>query len=213
MKILLVAATPFEIAPILAAWEQGSAAPVNEVEVLLTGVGLTATAYALGRRLALDAPDWVLNAGVAGSLDARFPPGHVVQVWSETFADLGVEESNGLDTDLFALNLLQANAPPFSMGRLWNNAAAEHAFLPAVHALSVNRVHGTDATIDKLKQQYPYGQIESMEGAAVFYACLYAGVPFAQVRSISNWVEPRNRANWKLDEAIANLNDVLRQML
>jgi futalosine hydrolase len=52
-----------------------------------------------------------------------------------------------------------------------------------------------------------------MEGAAVFYACLYAGVPFAQVRSISNWVEPRNRANWKLDEAISNLNNILQQML
>ena len=213
MKILLVAATPFEIAPVLAAWEQGTASPVNEVEVLITGVGLTATAYALGQHLALDTPDWVLNAGVAGSLDVRFPPGSVVQVWSETFADLGVEESNGLSTDLFALNLLHADAPPFSMGRLWNNAAAEHPFLPAVHALSVNRVHGSDAAIDKLKQQYPYGQIESMEGAAVFYACLYAAVPFAQLRSISNWVEPRNRANWKLDEAITNLNDVLLQML
>ncbi|MFZ4633287.1 MAG: futalosine hydrolase [Saprospiraceae bacterium] len=213
MKILLVAATPFEIAPVLAAWEQGTTTPDNEVEVLVTGVGLTATAYALGRRLASDLPDWVLHAGVAGSLDAHYPPGSVVQVWSETFADLGVEESNGLGTDLFALNLLQADAPPFSMGRLWNNAAAEHPFLPAVHALSVNRVHGSTTSIDRLKQQYPYGQIESMEGAAVFYACLFAGVPFAQVRSISNWVEPRNRANWKLDEAITNLNVILRQML
>jgi futalosine hydrolase len=52
-----------------------------------------------------------------------------------------------------------------------------------------------------------------MEGAAFMYACLIQGVPFAQVRAVSNMAERRNRAAWKLSEAIANLGTVARQIL
>ncbi len=55
--------------------------------------------------------------------------------------------------------------------------------------------------------------VESMEGAAFMYACLIHGVPFAQVRAVSNIVERRNRAAWKLDEAIAKLGAAARQIL
>jgi futalosine hydrolase len=44
-----------------------------------------------------------------------------------------------------------------------------------------------------------------MEGAAFMYACLISGVPFAQVRAVSNIVERRNRAAWRMDEAIRAL--------
>jgi futalosine hydrolase len=55
--------------------------------------------------------------------------------------------------------------------------------------------------------------IESMEGAACFYVCLLEKIPFLEVRSISNYVEPRNRANWNLPLAIQNLNQVLVEMI
>jgi hypothetical protein len=45
------------------------------------------------------------------------------------------------------------------------------------------------------------------------YACMVQSVPFAQVRAVSNMVERRNRAVWKLDEAIAHLGAVARQIL
>jgi futalosine hydrolase len=45
-----------------------------------------------------------------------------------------------------------------------------------------------------------------MEGAAFMYACLIRGIRFAEVRAVSNIVEKRNRAAWKLGEAIDNLN-------
>lgn len=213
MKTLLVAATPFEIAPLLKGMEEGSVVPTRPVEVLITGVGMTAAAFALGRRLATDLPGWVLQAGVAGSLDPAFPPGAVVQVLSETFADLAVEAADGSRSDFFGLGLMEADTHPFRSGRLWNDAAADFPFLPTVHALTVNCVSGAAGSIAALRQRYPYGQTETMEGAAAFYACRMAGVPFAQVRAISNRVEPRNRANWKLHEAIDNLCAVLAEMI
>ncbi|HVG69567.1 MAG TPA: hypothetical protein VM819_01615, partial [Vicinamibacterales bacterium] len=48
--------------------------------------------------------------------------------------------------------------------------------------------------------------VESMEGAAFMYASLIAGVPFAQVRAVSNAVERRNRGAWKMDQAIKALS-------
>jgi futalosine hydrolase len=54
------------------------------------------------------------------------------------------------------------------------------------------------------KAQFP-PQVESMEGAAFMYAALLAGVPFAQVRAVSNRVERRNRDAWNLPLAIENL--------
>ena len=48
-----------------------------------------------------------------------------------------------------------------------------------------------------------------MEGAAFHYLCLQEQVPFLQLRAISNHVGERNKANWKLKEAIHNLNEKL----
>jgi futalosine hydrolase len=48
-----------------------------------------------------------------------------------------------------------------------------------------------------------------MEGAALHYVCLQLAVPFAQVRSISNYVTPRDKSLWKMKDAIINLNNWL----
>jgi len=66
-------------------------------------------------------------------------------------------------------------------------------------------VHGNEKAIDAVRQRCnPH--VESMEGAAFMYACLIHQIPFAEVRAVSNTVEKRNRAGWKLREAIDNLN-------
>jgi futalosine hydrolase len=52
-----------------------------------------------------------------------------------------------------------------------------------------------------------------MEGAAFMYACLVAGVAFAQIRAVSNVVERRNRAAWKMPDAITALNAVALEIL
>ena len=76
--------------------------------------------------------------------------------------------------------------------------------LPTVDGVTVNTVHGNEASIARVTERFN-PDVESMEGAAFMYACLIHGVPFAQVRAVSNLVERRNRAAWKLNEAIAEL--------
>lgn len=52
-----------------------------------------------------------------------------------------------------------------------------------------------------------------MEGAAVFYVANQLNIPAIQIRSISNYVEPRDRANWKIQEALSSLSTVIKPLL
>ncbi|MEQ1746824.1 MAG: futalosine hydrolase [Saprospiraceae bacterium] len=221
MDILLVAATSLEIAPTLQHLEahfQKHADGVYQnagtrVLPLVTGVGLVTTAWHLGRYFALHRPDWALNAGIAGAFDRTLRLGDVVQVASDRFGDLGAEEADGRFADLFDLGLAAPNEPPFQEGVLKNPASEQTAFLPLAHGLTVNRVHGCADSIGSVRKKYPEVQVETMESAAFFHACLLAEVPFVALRSISNYVEPRNRAAWEIGPAVERLNTVVVEML
>jgi len=51
--------------------------------------------------------------------------------------------------------------------------------------------------------------IESMEGAAFFEACLRHGVPFAEIRAVSNAVGETDRSRWDIPLALRNLQTAL----
>ena len=220
MKILLTAATPAEIEPIRqylsAACEQIAENRFSKnntyIRTLVTGVGAAQTAFHLGRELSQETYQLALNAGIAGSFQPSMPPGTVVQVISERFADLGVEEKDGSFTDLVDAGLMLPNQSPFVEGILLNQAGAAYDFLPRCSGITVNKVHGSEATISAIRRKYR-ADVESMEGAAFFLACLLSGVPFLEIRAVSNFVEPRNRENWKIPLAVENLNKVLCELL
>ena len=173
--------------------------------MLVTGVDVTATAFHLGWILSREKPDWVINAGIAGAFSPQWPLGTVVQVVQERFGDLGVEEADGHFIDVEEMGLW-----PYA------EMSNPHPPLPSLgvcKGLTVHKVHGSTASIQKIRLKYPDTDVESMEGAAFFYACLAAGVPFVEIRSISNLVEPRNREAWDLPLAINQLNKVLIQIL
>ncbi|NJN33756.1 MAG: futalosine hydrolase [Saprospiraceae bacterium] len=175
---------------------------------MITGIGLVNTAYQLGKTLSVQPYDLALNAGVAGSFDPKILRGSVLEVISEQYGDLGVEEADGNFTDMFELKLIDGTKKPFSQGKLLNNKPLNIKNIKTCRGLTVQKVHGTTASIEATKAKYA-ADIETMEGAAFFQTCLTEGVAFAQLRAISNFVEPRNRENWLMDEAIKNLNQTL----
>jgi futalosine hydrolase len=73
-------------------------------------------------------------------------------------------------------------------------------------------VHGYLESIDKIVAKYQ-PDVESMEGAAFFFSCLQAKIPFLEIRGISNYVEPRNRENWCIGLAIENLNTTVLDII
>ncbi len=200
MKTLLVAATQFEIKDLITHF---SLRPADFIEaktfdILITGVGMTATAFSLGRFLNPSKYSLVLNLGIAGSFNSEFSAGTVVQVCTDTFAELGAEDKERfipIENLGFGASSYTAIAP----------AGPLSPPLPIAKGVTVNKVHGHQPSIDAVRARLA-PDVESMEGAAVIYACNQLQVPCIQVRSISNQVEPRNRDNWAIGLAIEKLN-------
>ena len=220
MKILILSATPFEIEPtriyLKNNFEQvaeGQFIKGNaEINLLISGVGLTHTAYNLTKAIARQSYNLLINAGIDGAINRWLDIGEVVQVVAEEFGDLGVEEADGRFSSVMDLDLIDGSKFPFSRGKLLNTAADAFQFLPKVKGISVNKVHGTSDSIKKLLAKTD-AEIESMESAAFFYVALMEGLPFLSIRSISNYVEPRNKENWDIPLAIENLNKVIIEIL
>jgi futalosine hydrolase len=178
------------------------------VDVLTTGVGMVATSAWCCRTLVRATYDLALNFGVCGTFDRALQPGTVVQVVADRLAELGAEDGDDFLT-VQQLHLLGDDEFPFTRGELVNahppaNAALTR--LPAVNGITVNTVHGNARSIGAVAERFT-PRVESMEGAAFMYACLINNLPFAQVRAVSNVVEPRNREAWKLADAIRNLGE------
>jgi len=189
MRVLIVTATDAEAAPLLPGLHRG-------VDLLVTGVGMVATAARVSRALALDTYDLAVNVGVCGSFDPSLPIGTVVYVTVDRIAELGAEDGDvfrPIDELALPAEAVFSSASPVA------NRALNR--LPAVRGITVNTVHGNPRSIDEVVRRFT-PQVESMEGAAFMHACLVNNVPFAQIRAVSNMVERRNRAAWRTEAAI-----------
>jgi futalosine hydrolase len=217
MKILVVAATREEVGILVDSCQltvvsahksfQATDNRQHATDVLITGVGMVATAYALGSHLATHQYDLAINLGIAGSFDRNIPLGTVVDVTQDTFTELGAED----DSRFITLDALGFGQTQFTAtAKLADYYTGEQPW--QVTAATVNTVHGEDASIAKLHVRAT-PQLESMEGAAFFYACQQAGVPALQIRAVSNYVEKRNRDAWKIGLAVKNLNIFAEQLL
>lgn len=209
MRIILCAATEMEIAPTLQAL---SLHENRTVDLLITGVGLLASTYALTKEVATNRPDLIIQAGVAGSLQPERPLAQVVVVRSECIGDLGVVE-NGSFQSLFDLKLLGINTQPWQGGKLTNHDSwLASTGLPVVDGVTVNEISTDDATIQHYRDHLGV-QIESMEGAALHFVALMEKIPFLQIRSLSNFIGERDKGKWKMKEAILQLNRELQRIL
>ncbi|SEL50056.1 futalosine hydrolase [Parapedobacter koreensis] len=195
MKVLIIAATEGEILPFIQSPDEQR----SGIDVLVTGVGMVATAFALGQKLVTANYDLLLNVGIAGSFDRAIALGEVVYVYQDTLAELGAEDGEQF-MDSVALGL----AKHTFQGALIPSYPVFQG-LRQCCGITVNTVHGHERTIDGIIQRLN-PTVESMEGAAVFYAAHQAGLPAMQIRAISNYVERRNKASWQIPLAIENLN-------
>lgn len=198
-----------EIAPTLGALLQKNN---SNIDLLITGIGLLASTYALTKAVATRRPDFILQAGVGGSLLFNQPLAQVVAVRSECVGDLGVQE-NGIFRSLVDLKLLSSQAIPWRDGRLLNETGwPEAAGLPIVDGVTVNEISTDPARIAYYQNQLQV-QVESMEGAALHYVALLEKIPFLQIRSLSNFIGERNKAQWQMKEAITTLNYTVQALL
>lgn len=203
MRILVIAATSFELRPFLEV-----ASTYDRCDTLITGVGMVATAFALGRALHEKKYDLLINIGIGGCLDRHVEIGSVIQVVSESFVELGAEDGH----NFIPIDQLGYGKSKFS-SCLLADKELRLPFLKQGEGITVNKVHGHTESIEKVQKLHPNSLVESMEGAAVFYAADKMTVPVIEIRGISNYVEKRNRATWNIPLAIMNSNKALIKTL
>ncbi|MBL7909477.1 MAG: futalosine hydrolase [Bacteroidia bacterium] len=206
-KFLIVAATKQEIQPLLTHFnvtvtsDEGLFTSNSEpnISILITGVGMVNTAYQMGR-YSHTVFDHIINVGVCGAFDRDLKPGEVVVVVEDTISEMGAEDDN-LFIKYTDMNLGGTNV--YTHQIRFQNPSLD--LLKKVKAITVNKVHGNEASIKNVSSLFE-AHVESMEGAAFFRGCVGLSENYYQLRAVSNYVEKRDKSKWNMPLAINNLN-------
>ena len=188
MRVLVVSATKNEVT-------------LEGIDHLVTGVGMVATAIELSKKLIENDYDLVINAGIAGSFNRSIEIGQVVEVVKDTFSEIGAQDGN---------QFLSPNDIGLDLDNVFHNESKTS--FDKVSGITVNTIHGEDTSIVGVMYRLN-PQVETMEGAAFFMTCQRFSVNCMQLRSISNYVEKRNKSKWDIPKAIKNLNIELNNIL
>ena len=175
-------------------------------EVVVSGVGPVAAALSTASALARARYGLVVSAGIAGAYPGSgLRPGDLAVSSHMIQADLGAQDG----ADWLDLNALDLSVEPAAEHRgdfvAWDGAAALAERLGAAYGPMLTRctVTGSHEEAQRWARLFPVALTEGMEGAGVAHAALRAGVPALEVRGVSNAVGPRDRASWRLSEALA----------
>jgi futalosine hydrolase len=185
----------------------------TRIHVAVVGVGPAAAAAGTARLLALAEAAGgpyrtVVSAGVAGGFPGRAPVGATVIAARSVAADLGAETPDGflrVDELGFGTSVADADAT------LFKSLASALPEAVVGDILTVSTVTGTAQIAAGLAARFPAAVAEGMEGYGVACAAAGAGVPFGELRTVSNAVGPRDRGAWRLGDALTALTVAARQ--
>lgn len=198
MRVLVMTAVPAEREAVLRGLHSD-----RRFNVLVAGVGPVSAAANTAKVLATAEYGLVVSAGIGGGFPGRAEVGSLVVANEIVAADLGVETPEGfssLDELGFGSTRIQVDASLV-------NGVAEAllaAKLPVKTGpvLTVSTVTGTAESAAELAARVPGATAEAMEGYGVAFAAHDRGLPILELRAISNLVGPRDRAAWRIKEAL-----------
>jgi futalosine hydrolase len=204
MSLLVITAVEAERAAILR--NVGSTSP--PFEVVAVGVGPVAAAVGTASALAArPATSLVVSAGIAGGFRGRADACAIAIADRITFADLGARVDTGF-VSLDEMGLKQDSSFPVTDSRLPRRLEALSFDHLRGEILTLACMTGTDDDAAELASRHPVAVAEAMEGFGVAAAAHHAGVPFAEVRSISNAIGKRDPSTWNMQGAFAALAEV-----
>jgi futalosine hydrolase len=231
--VLVVAATPLELAPLrealrdvvplASAWDSLAQGRAGGLPVVLavTGIGkVNAAAGFLAAALATS-PRAAVQVGIGGAyLGSSLANGTVAAAHEELQVDLGLRLSGGawagLETLGFAATPARDGRPargnlvPTHVGL--QRALAEVAGLPLLRFATLDAVTA-DVQLGAAMRAAHHVSIESMEGAAAAQVADRLGLPFAEVRGVSNLVGERDKRSWDVPGAVEASCRAVRALL
>ena len=217
-QLLLVCATATEAEPLVSALAATSPIDVGWGNAVSTvwrhrrlvvaelGVGKVNTAAGLALLLRGLRPARVLQFGIGGAFAGSFiGVGRVAVASAELHTDTGAGEGPGWQ-DMRALGfpLIAGVEPVYNevpTDARWSAEVAAAAAAPLLRFATSERVTADLTSADALEKRFDVA-VESMEGAAAAQVCLALGVPFAELRGISNVVGERDKRAWDVRGAV-----------
>ncbi|MFJ6917906.1 futalosine hydrolase [Streptomyces sp. NPDC101133] len=182
-------------------------------DLLAAGVGPALAAASTASALtaaALDGSpyDLVVSAGIGGGFAPHAPVGSLVVADTITAADLGAETADGfLPVTELGFGTVTHHPPAGLVAAVADATGARPGTV-----LTGSTVTGTAARATLLRERHPGALAEGMEGFGVAEAAAAHGVPVLELRAVSNPVGPRDRAAWRIGEALAALTDAFGKL-
>ncbi|MDR0413983.1 MAG: futalosine hydrolase [Prevotellaceae bacterium] len=197
MQYLITAATEMELAAV-----HSRLKGAEGVTFATTGVGMMNAACAMSDLLAQGRYDVAVNVGIAGTFSPQLTLGQTVVVEREFVDNYGIENVEG------AVKLFPGGE---AVCPYVNDFPALLPY-PKARGLTVNLLTENPARVTARRTLYN-ADVETMEGAAFFFACLRRRVKFLQLRSVSNVVGVRDKSQWKTAEALQSLAEAAQRLL
>ena len=171
-------------------------------DVIVGGVGPAASAAATSAALAARQRTTSCSARASAAASRRWASATSPSRRRSSFADLGAETAGRLRPGVRArLRRRPLRRRTRSSRSSWPTAPADTSAPSSPWPPSPGRPPRADALVDR----FPDAVAEGMEGAGVAAAAALHGVPFAEIRAISNAVGPRDRDAWRIPDALAAL--------
>jgi len=199
-----------------------SAVAGNRVIFGISGMGKTNAAHAVTVLIEKFSPSCIVNFGIGGAYPSSgLKVGDIAVAAKEIYADEGVMLEDGLHSlKVTGIPLLKIRGRSyfneFPVDKRLSSQALKAAGTVA-HCrsgvfLTVSACTGTGKRAQELSGKF--GPIcENMEGAAVAHICRIYGIPFVEIRGISNSVEDRDRGKWNVRLASENCQRAVLQFL
>jgi futalosine hydrolase len=197
----------------------------RQVLLCAGGMGKVNAAHATAIMIGKSQPDALIIFGIGGaypSSGARV--GDIAVAKEEIAGDEGVLIHEGFrSTEYIGIPLLKTaslkiyNTYPSSEPLLGQalEALTGHYSYGSVHAgpfVTVSTCTGTRERALALETRY-HAICENMEGAAAAHVAMSHGVPWLEVRGISNIVEDRESAKWDIPRAASAAQSAIRKIL
>jgi futalosine hydrolase len=187
--------------------------------LVVTGIGPVNASLEIGKLLGRRSLKGVINFGIAGAFDTqKHPLLSTVVINKEIWPEYGVITEDGLDAkglkyplgwfdnqdiwDRISINLDEQSCRlGIVIPRRWQQGSS----------LTVAGVSGAPE-IARQRHQWYAADFENMEGFALAWACLPKGIPFLEIRTISNRVGSRAQHDWNIRGALEILSEAFEEI-
>lgn len=211
MKTLIVSATLKESELLISefcmrkAFENFFVSDKFHVDLLIAGIGIPATIFAMFADAQIANYDFVINVGIAGSFKNSYNLGQIVNVTADRFGDIGLRTKSGF----LPVFESQHNS---RYRNLLNNGGVYNTSDYPLHFKNIEKSSGVTVNIPEVKL-YEDVDVETMEGAAFMLVCKYYRKVFVQIRGISNIIGVTDKNDWDFNLSIRNYTNLIVEFI